>query len=162
MDWELDNTVSVQNFPLLAMEGTSVHVWLFCIRIDCHQNSWFCYQNSVWLDVIKSNICIRLKNLYQVFFKVKTSQLDSFHFKLNFNWINFIIWNFAWENSHLNIHLRHYRYRAFGDPPSERTAEDIAIAVARFFSKKGTMANYYMVKNMAFQALVLNFVPKTK
>ncbi|RHN54352.1 putative beta-galactosidase [Medicago truncatula] len=36
------------------------------------------------------------------------------------------------------------RYRAFGDPPSERTAEDIAIAVARFFSKKGTMANYYM------------------
>ncbi|CAK8540030.1 unnamed protein product [Lathyrus sativus] len=36
------------------------------------------------------------------------------------------------------------QYRTFGDPPSVRSAEDIAFAVARFFSKKGTLANYYM------------------
>ncbi|MED6208636.1 hypothetical protein PIB30_047173 [Stylosanthes scabra] len=36
------------------------------------------------------------------------------------------------------------QYRAFGDPPSQRTAEDIAFSIARFFSKNGTLANYYM------------------
>ncbi|KAJ4714153.1 Beta-galactosidase [Melia azedarach] len=36
------------------------------------------------------------------------------------------------------------QYRVFGDPPSQRTAEDLAFAVARFFSKDGTLANYYM------------------
>ncbi|KAF5735934.1 beta-galactosidase 13-like [Tripterygium wilfordii] len=34
--------------------------------------------------------------------------------------------------------------RVFGDPPSQRTVEDIAFYVARFFSKNGTLANYYM------------------
>jgi hypothetical protein len=38
-----------------------------------------------------------------------------------------------------------YRYRVFGDPPSQRSAEDIAFAVARFFSVGGSMVNYYMV-----------------
>lgn len=37
------------------------------------------------------------------------------------------------------------RYRVFGDPPSQRAAEDLAFSVARFFSKNGTLANYYMV-----------------
>nr|DAD41658.1 TPA_asm: hypothetical protein HUJ06_015981 [Nelumbo nucifera] len=36
------------------------------------------------------------------------------------------------------------QYRVFGDPPSQRAAEDLAFAVARFFSKKGTLNNYYM------------------
>ncbi|ONM04238.1 Beta-galactosidase [Zea mays] len=36
------------------------------------------------------------------------------------------------------------QYRVFGDPPSQRSAEDIAFAVARFFSVGGTLANYYM------------------
>ncbi|XP_077231019.1 beta-galactosidase 11-like [Tasmannia lanceolata] len=36
------------------------------------------------------------------------------------------------------------QYRVFGDPPSQRTAEDLAFAVARFFSKNGTLVNYYM------------------
>ncbi|KAK0606163.1 hypothetical protein LWI29_034764 [Acer saccharum] len=36
-------------------------------------------------------------------------------------------------------------YRVFGDPPSQRTAEDLAFSVARFFSKNGTLTNYYMV-----------------
>ncbi|MCL7024181.1 hypothetical protein MKW94_007274 [Papaver nudicaule] len=36
------------------------------------------------------------------------------------------------------------QYRVFGDPPSARTAEDLAYSVARFFSKNGTLANYYM------------------
>uniref|UniRef100_A0A0D3H2X4 Beta-galactosidase n=1 Tax=Oryza barthii TaxID=65489 RepID=A0A0D3H2X4_9ORYZ len=36
------------------------------------------------------------------------------------------------------------QYRVFGDPPSQRSAEDIAFSVARFFSVGGTMANYYM------------------
>ncbi|KAK9286398.1 hypothetical protein L1049_014794 [Liquidambar formosana] len=36
------------------------------------------------------------------------------------------------------------QYRVFGDPPSQRAAEDIAFAVARFFSKNGTLTNYYM------------------
>ncbi|RZS08456.1 hypothetical protein BHM03_00039428 [Ensete ventricosum] len=36
-------------------------------------------------------------------------------------------------------------YRVFGDPPSQRSAEDIAYSVARFFSKNGTLTNYYMV-----------------
>ncbi|XP_024017347.1 beta-galactosidase 11 [Morus notabilis] len=36
------------------------------------------------------------------------------------------------------------QYRVFGDPPSQRAAEDIAYSVARFFSKNGTLANYYM------------------
>lgn len=38
-----------------------------------------------------------------------------------------------------------YRYRTFGDPPSQRAAEDLAFSVARFFAKNGTLANYYMV-----------------
>lgn len=33
----------------------------------------------------------------------------------------------------------------FGDPPSQRSAEDLAYSVARFFSKNGTLVNYYMV-----------------
>ncbi|KAM1987120.1 hypothetical protein ACFX15_034427 [Malus domestica] len=36
------------------------------------------------------------------------------------------------------------QYRVFGDPPSQRSAEDIAFSVARFFSKDGTLTNYYM------------------
>ncbi|XP_062114677.1 beta-galactosidase 11-like [Humulus lupulus] len=36
------------------------------------------------------------------------------------------------------------QYRVFGDPPSQRAAEDIAYLVARFFSKNGTLNNYYM------------------
>ncbi|KAI8533177.1 hypothetical protein RHMOL_Rhmol11G0276800 [Rhododendron molle] len=36
------------------------------------------------------------------------------------------------------------QYRVFGDPPSQRAAEDIAYSVARFFSKNGTFTNYYM------------------
>uniref|UniRef100_A0A0E0LXQ1 Beta-galactosidase n=1 Tax=Oryza punctata TaxID=4537 RepID=A0A0E0LXQ1_ORYPU len=36
------------------------------------------------------------------------------------------------------------QYRVFGDPPSQRSAEDIAFSVARFFSVGGTLANYYM------------------
>ncbi|KAK8488052.1 hypothetical protein V6N11_021106 [Hibiscus sabdariffa] len=40
------------------------------------------------------------------------------------------------------------QFRVFGDPPSQRSAEDLAYSVARFFSKKGTMVNYYMVGKM--------------
>ncbi|GFP89048.1 beta-galactosidase 14 [Phtheirospermum japonicum] len=36
------------------------------------------------------------------------------------------------------------QYRVFGDPPSQRAAEDIAFAVARFFARNGTLNNYYM------------------
>ncbi|XAR72703.1 Beta-galactosidase [Bertholletia excelsa] len=36
------------------------------------------------------------------------------------------------------------QYRVFGDPPSQRAAEDIATAVAHFFAKNGTLTNYYM------------------
>jgi len=36
------------------------------------------------------------------------------------------------------------QYRVFGDPPSQRAAEDIAYSVARFFSRNGTLVNYYM------------------
>ncbi|XP_043697518.1 beta-galactosidase 11-like isoform X2 [Telopea speciosissima] len=36
------------------------------------------------------------------------------------------------------------QYRVFGDPPSQRSAEDLAYAVARWFSKNGTLVNYYM------------------
>ncbi|KAH0994172.1 hypothetical protein GBA52_005655 [Prunus armeniaca] len=36
------------------------------------------------------------------------------------------------------------QYRVFGDPPSQRPVDDIAFAVARFFSKKGSLTNYYM------------------
>lgn len=36
------------------------------------------------------------------------------------------------------------QFRVFGDPPSQRAAEDIAYSVARFFSKSGTLNNYYM------------------
>ncbi|KAM5550059.1 beta-galactosidase 13 [Rosa sericea] len=36
------------------------------------------------------------------------------------------------------------QYRVFGDPPSQRAAEDIAFSVARFFSKGGALTNYYM------------------
>lgn len=37
----------------------------------------------------------------------------------------------------------------FGDPPSQRQAEDLAFSVARFFSKNGTLANYYMVCSLS-------------
>nr|KYP44066.1 Beta-galactosidase 13 [Cajanus cajan] len=36
------------------------------------------------------------------------------------------------------------QYRVYGDPPSRRSAEDIAFSVARFFSKGGNLVNYYM------------------
>ncbi|CAK9144920.1 unnamed protein product [Ilex paraguariensis] len=36
------------------------------------------------------------------------------------------------------------QYRVFGDPPSQRAAEDIAFSVARFFARNGTLVNYYM------------------
>lgn len=36
------------------------------------------------------------------------------------------------------------QYRTFGDPPSQRAAEDLAFSVARFFAKNGTYVNYYM------------------
>ncbi|PIN10486.1 Beta-galactosidase [Handroanthus impetiginosus] len=36
------------------------------------------------------------------------------------------------------------QYRVFGDSPSQRAAEDIAFAVARFFTRNGTLNNYYM------------------
>ncbi|MGD7361325.1 beta-galactosidase, partial [Ralstonia pseudosolanacearum] len=36
------------------------------------------------------------------------------------------------------------QFRVFGDPPSMRSAEDLAFSVARFFAKNGTLANYYM------------------
>lgn len=38
-----------------------------------------------------------------------------------------------------------HRYRAFGDPPSQRSAEDIAFSVANFFARGGSFVNYYMV-----------------
>ncbi|KAK4377367.1 hypothetical protein RND71_003663 [Anisodus tanguticus] len=40
------------------------------------------------------------------------------------------------------------QYRTFGDPPSQRAAEDIAFSVARFFAKNGTLTNYYMGTKM--------------
>ncbi|KAK4754793.1 hypothetical protein SAY87_008550 [Trapa incisa] len=36
------------------------------------------------------------------------------------------------------------QYRVWGDPPSQRAAEDLAFSVARFFAKNGTLVNYYM------------------
>ncbi|XP_057783214.1 beta-galactosidase 13-like [Salvia miltiorrhiza] len=36
------------------------------------------------------------------------------------------------------------QYRVFGDPPSQRSAEDLAYAVAKFFARNGTLNNYYM------------------
>ncbi|PIN19160.1 Beta-galactosidase [Handroanthus impetiginosus] len=36
------------------------------------------------------------------------------------------------------------QYRVYGDSPSQRAAEDIAFAVARFFARNGTLNNYYM------------------
>ncbi|KAJ9549053.1 hypothetical protein OSB04_021596 [Centaurea solstitialis] len=36
------------------------------------------------------------------------------------------------------------QYRVFGDPPSQRAAEDIAFSVARFLMNNGSMTNYYM------------------
>lgn len=38
-----------------------------------------------------------------------------------------------------------FRFRVFGDPPSQRSAEDLAYGGARFFSVNGTIMNYYMV-----------------
>nr|CAD1830487.1 unnamed protein product [Ananas comosus var. bracteatus] len=37
--------------------------------------------------------------------------------------------------------------QVFGDPPSQRLADDLAFSVARFFSKIGTLVNYYMGTN---------------
>ncbi|KAK6946454.1 Glycoside hydrolase 35, catalytic domain [Dillenia turbinata] len=36
------------------------------------------------------------------------------------------------------------QYRVFGDPPSQRSAEDLAFSVTLFFAKNGTLTNYYM------------------
>ncbi|CAA7016575.1 unnamed protein product [Microthlaspi erraticum] len=36
------------------------------------------------------------------------------------------------------------QFRVFGDPPTQRSVEDIAFSVARFFSKNGSHVNYYM------------------
>ncbi|KAA3462829.1 beta-galactosidase 13-like [Gossypium australe] len=36
------------------------------------------------------------------------------------------------------------QFRVFGDPPSQRSAEDLAFSIIRFCSKNGTLVNYYM------------------
>lgn len=54
--------------------------------------------------------------------------------------------------------IHDYRYRVFGDPPSQRAAEDIAYSVARFFSKNGSFVNYYMVKWLKFETRIIKFV----
>lgn len=36
------------------------------------------------------------------------------------------------------------QFRVWGDPISKRSVEDIAFSIARWFSKKGTLVNYYM------------------
>ncbi|KAJ6365332.1 hypothetical protein OIU76_030161 [Salix suchowensis] len=36
------------------------------------------------------------------------------------------------------------QFRVFGDPPSQRSVEDTAFSVARWFSKNGSLVNYYM------------------
>uniref|UniRef100_A0A7N0U519 Beta-galactosidase n=1 Tax=Kalanchoe fedtschenkoi TaxID=63787 RepID=A0A7N0U519_KALFE len=36
------------------------------------------------------------------------------------------------------------QFRVFGDPPSQRSAEDIAYSVARWFARNGSLVNYYM------------------
>ncbi|CAF1706391.1 unnamed protein product [Brassica oleracea var. botrytis] len=36
------------------------------------------------------------------------------------------------------------QFRVYGDPPVQRSVEDIAFSVARFFSKNGSHVNYYM------------------
>ncbi|KAF7810783.1 beta-galactosidase 13-like [Senna tora] len=36
------------------------------------------------------------------------------------------------------------QFRVFGDPPSQRSAEDTAFSIVRFFSKSGSLVNYYM------------------
>ncbi|KAG5247932.1 beta-galactosidase [Salix suchowensis] len=38
------------------------------------------------------------------------------------------------------------QFRVFGDPPSQRSVEDTAFSVARWFSKNGSLVNYYMVR----------------
>ncbi|XP_065867178.1 beta-galactosidase 13-like [Euphorbia lathyris] len=45
------------------------------------------------------------------------------------------LWTENWTAQH--------RY-SFGEPPSHRTPEDLAYSVARWFSKNGTLTNYYM------------------
>jgi len=50
-------------------------------------------------------------------------------------------------NTNYNLTLVSFvlRFRVFGDPPTQRTVEDIAFSVARYFSKNGSHVNYYMV-----------------
>ncbi|XP_065865606.1 beta-galactosidase 11-like [Euphorbia lathyris] len=45
------------------------------------------------------------------------------------------LWTENWTSQH--------RY-SFGEPPSHRPHEDLAYSVARWFSKNGTLTNYYM------------------
>ncbi|CAH8305571.1 unnamed protein product [Eruca vesicaria subsp. sativa] len=67
------------------------------------------------------------------------------------------LWTENWTTQYVCMHafqlithqlklnnLVSYRFRVFGDPPSNRRVEDIAYAVARFFSKNGSHVNYYM------------------
>ncbi|KAJ6402974.1 hypothetical protein OIU84_014979 [Salix udensis] len=44
------------------------------------------------------------------------------------------------------------QFRVFGDPPSQRSVEDTAFSVARWFSKNGSLVNYYM-KQRSFKEL---------
>lgn len=50
------------------------------------------------------------------------------------------------------------QYRVHGDPPSQRSAEDIAFSVARFFSKNGNLVNYYMVYNILILCVLTHFL----
>ncbi|KAL9417542.1 hypothetical protein AB3S75_040510 [Citrus x aurantiifolia] len=36
------------------------------------------------------------------------------------------------------------QFRVYGDPPSQRSVEDLAFSTARFISRNGTLINYYM------------------
>lgn len=56
-----------------------------------------------------------------------------------------IICQFIEINIKRTIFLVAHRFRTFGDQLAQRSAEDIAYAVLRFFAKGGTLVNYYMV-----------------
>ena len=52
------------------------------------------------------------------------------------------------NHRHLYYTINCQRYRAFGDPPSQRSAEDIAYSVINFFARGGSFVSYYMVSTI--------------
>nr|GEV68044.1 retrovirus-related Pol polyprotein from transposon TNT 1-94 [Tanacetum cinerariifolium] len=66
------------------------------------------------------------------------------------------------QRSYFHLKEALLRYQVFGDPPSQRSTEDISFYVPRFFMNNGSMTNYYMTHMKRYIELIVNLMKAEK